>query len=158
MGCLHHGSRSCPMPYGLFSWPHFMVTFEKDANLKAFGPLTRCQPNMDQEEWPCAKMWIFFLIFVNKGGLKKSCFYLSSFLLLYYLLFDACTCLRWLYIPYASTRGGLLTMIHKSIIFFGDAFKNNNTYQSYPLFTNHHNHQQTSFPFRDEYKKPLTLN
>ena len=22
---------------------------------KAFGPLTRCKPNVDQEEWPCTK-------------------------------------------------------------------------------------------------------
>ena len=66
-GCLYHGSWSCPMLDGIFPWSHFIVTlpwfnFFK-CILKAFGPLTRCKPNVDQEKWPCTEKWMcwFFL-------------------------------------------------------------------------------------------------
>ena len=55
---------SFPMSKGLVSWSKFMVTITwsnslKIYILKAFGPLTRCKPNMDQGKWPCTKKWLF---------------------------------------------------------------------------------------------------
>ena len=41
---------------------------------KAFGPLTRCKPKMDQEEWPCTKktnVLIFFWYMPKKGSFEK---------------------------------------------------------------------------------------
>ena len=45
---------------GLFSWSDLTVqhpwsSFLKNQFYTAFGPLTRCRPNLDQEEWPCTK-------------------------------------------------------------------------------------------------------
>ena len=34
-----------------FPWSDFL----KKLIYKAFGPFTRCNPNMDQGEWPCNK-------------------------------------------------------------------------------------------------------
>ena len=53
------------MEDGLFPWSDFMiqtsmVLFLKESSYKACGPLTRCKPNVDQEEWPCTKKWIHF--------------------------------------------------------------------------------------------------
>jgi hypothetical protein len=44
-------------------WPFSMVQlswsdFCKKSIYKAFGPFTRCHPNVDQEEWPCTKKWM----------------------------------------------------------------------------------------------------
>ena len=55
---LHHGSWSWTMEDGLFHGPTSMVWFLKKLVYKAFGPLTRCKPNVDQEEWPCTKKWM----------------------------------------------------------------------------------------------------
>ena len=44
----------CPMSKGIVFYGHaFMVRFLKPCILKAFGPLTRCKPNVDQDKWPC---------------------------------------------------------------------------------------------------------
>ena len=37
---------------------NFMVRFLKSAFLKPLGPLTRCKPNVNQDKWPCTKMWM----------------------------------------------------------------------------------------------------
>ena len=53
---------------GPISWSTFIVRFLEKPTYKAFGPLTRWKPNVDQEEWPCIKKWMcsFFLIYAPK--------------------------------------------------------------------------------------------
>ena len=48
---LYHGPWSGTMEDGLF----FIVWFLKKSNYKAYGTLTKCKPNVDQEEWPCIR-------------------------------------------------------------------------------------------------------
>ena len=48
----------------LFPWSHFHGSNFKKCNLKAFGSLTRCKRNANQEKWPCPQkvhVLIFFL-------------------------------------------------------------------------------------------------
>ena len=55
--------------------PTCMIQFCTKSNYKAFGPLTRCKPNVDQEEWPCTKtinVLIFFLNFFQKGNYEDN--------------------------------------------------------------------------------------
>ena len=47
---LHHVPRSRTMEDSLFHGPTFMVQILKKSMYKAFGRLTRCKPNVDQEE------------------------------------------------------------------------------------------------------------
>ena len=55
---LHHGPWSWTMEDDRFHDPTFIVWFVKTPIHKAFGPLSRCRPNEDQEEWqPCTKKW-----------------------------------------------------------------------------------------------------
>ena len=50
-GSLHYGPRSCPMLDGVIPWSHSHgEIFEIMQTLKPLGPLTRCKPNVDQEE------------------------------------------------------------------------------------------------------------
>ena len=53
---LHHGPWSWTMEDGIFSWSNFhgLISLKKSI-YKAFGPLTRCKLNVDQEEQPCTK-------------------------------------------------------------------------------------------------------
>ena len=44
-------------------------------------------------------------------------------IILYNNTLDALTCIQRPYIQYAPTRGGPITMIHKSIVFFGNIIK-----------------------------------
>ena len=64
---LHHGRWHFSMVW--LDGPTSMVWFLKKSIYKAFGPLTRCKSNVDQEEWPCIKMWMcwLFLIYARKG-------------------------------------------------------------------------------------------
>ena len=48
---LHHGSQIYPMTYRLFPWSIFWKI-----QFRVFGSLTRCKPNMDQEQLPCTTM------------------------------------------------------------------------------------------------------
>ena len=48
---LHHGPWSRTIENGPFLWFDLMVWFLKKTTHKAFGPLTRCKPGVDQEEW-----------------------------------------------------------------------------------------------------------
>jgi hypothetical protein len=58
---LHYGPRSCPMSDGIFPWSHSHgKNFEIMQILKSLGPLTRCKPNVDQEEWPCLCFFVFY--------------------------------------------------------------------------------------------------
>ena len=55
--------------YGHTLWSHFDGTISKICIFKAFGPLTRCEPNMDQEKWPCVKKWMsWFIKYLSKKG------------------------------------------------------------------------------------------
>jgi hypothetical protein len=37
----------------------FTNLFPSKTNIfKVFGPLSRCEPNLDQEKWPCTKKWM----------------------------------------------------------------------------------------------------
>ena len=45
-GRLHYGPPSCPMSYGIFPWSYL----QENTLLKVFRPLTRCKPNVDQEQ------------------------------------------------------------------------------------------------------------
>ena len=42
-------------------------------NFESFGPLTRCKPNVDQEQWPCTKKWMCWFFFKHdlKGYFPK---------------------------------------------------------------------------------------
>ena len=53
--------------------PTSMVQFLKKSIYKAFGPLTRCKPNVDQEEWPFTKSECadFFNIHPKREVMKK---------------------------------------------------------------------------------------
>ena len=51
---LHHGPRSRTMGDGSFS----RFQFNKISIYKAFGSLNGCKLNVDEEEWPCTKMWM----------------------------------------------------------------------------------------------------
>ena len=44
-------------------WPFPWSDFLKNHIYKAFGPLTRCKPNVDQEGWPCTKKWTCWFFF-----------------------------------------------------------------------------------------------
>ena len=44
-----------PFPMVRLDGPTSMVRFLKKSIHKAFGPLTRCKLNVDQEEWSCTK-------------------------------------------------------------------------------------------------------
>ena len=60
------------MSEGIFPWPPFHNMILKIAFFLVVGPLTECEPNVDQEKWPCIEkmsVLVFFVIYVNKGGL-----------------------------------------------------------------------------------------
>ena len=40
---------------------HGSISF-KHQLYKTFGHLTRCKPNVDQEEWPCTQKWVCFFL------------------------------------------------------------------------------------------------
>ena len=57
---LHHEPWSQIIEDGLFPWSDLMLQhpwseFLQKSVYKAFGPLIRCKPNVDQGEWPCTK-------------------------------------------------------------------------------------------------------
>ena len=73
--------------HGQTSWSNLHVRFLKKTIYKAFGPLIRCKPNVDQEEWSCTKSEIMCWILEymsKKDSLKKNssmtifCLLLSS--------------------------------------------------------------------------------
>ena len=87
---LHCGPWSHIMEDGLFQLYEFMVqlpwpNFFK-INFESFGLLTRCKPNVDQEERPCTKKWkcwyFFSKLCPKKRIYKKK---LSLLILLYSL-------------------------------------------------------------------------
>ena len=60
---LHHGPWSRTMKDCLFIWSNIMVQFPwsnflKKSICKAFEPLTRYKPNVDQGEWSCTQKWM----------------------------------------------------------------------------------------------------
>ena len=68
-GCLHHGPWSCSMSHGIFPWPCFYGLIVNEHTFKAFGSMTRCKLNMDQEKWPCTKTWMcYFSKHMSKKG------------------------------------------------------------------------------------------
>ena len=90
-GCLHHGPRSCPMSYGFFSWSHFHGSIpEKCIFRSPWVPLTRCKPNVNQEEWPHIQKWMcWFFLFMSKRavlGFFFSCLTFSPFFFPYFIL------------------------------------------------------------------------
>ena len=58
-----------PFPVVQLPWSSFLTK----SIYKAFGPLARCKPNVNQEEWPCTKKWMrwFCLIHVPKRRVWK---------------------------------------------------------------------------------------
>jgi hypothetical protein len=44
-----------PWKMAFFNGPTSNVRYLKESIYKAFGSLTRCKPNVDQEEWPSTK-------------------------------------------------------------------------------------------------------
>ena len=59
---LHHGPWKMALFHGLTWWSNFHDPIcLKNPVYKAFEPLTRCKPNVDQEEWPCTKKWMCLL-------------------------------------------------------------------------------------------------
>ena len=49
-----------------YTMDHESRTMSEKTLYKAFGPLTRCKPNVDHEERPCTKKWMcWFFIFLN---------------------------------------------------------------------------------------------
>jgi len=72
---MDHGRWPSPMVWlhGPASIVRFF--FKKKTIYKAFGPLTRCNQDVDQEGWPCTKkwMWWFFLnIWPRRAVLKEN--------------------------------------------------------------------------------------
>ena len=67
----HHGR--WPFPKVRLHGPTSVVQFLKKPIYKAFGPLTTCKPNVDQEEWPCIKKWMcwIFKYMSRKGIFEK---------------------------------------------------------------------------------------
>ena len=65
------------MEEGLFQWFEFMVQLPwsnfLNFSFKSLAPLTRCTPNVNQEEWPCTKKWMcwFFSIACSKRVVLK---------------------------------------------------------------------------------------
>ena len=55
-----------------------MVIFLKHKNFKASRLFTRCRPIVDQEEWPCAKKWIFWFVWIHMP--KKRQFWVFVFM------------------------------------------------------------------------------
>ena len=53
--------------------PTFVVRFLENSIYKVFRPLTRCEPIVDQEEWPCTKRWMcwFFEYMPKKGNFER---------------------------------------------------------------------------------------
>ena len=49
-----------PWKMAFFHGPTSIIRFLKKSIYKAFGPLTRCKPNGDKEEWPCTKKWMWY--------------------------------------------------------------------------------------------------
>ena len=50
---------------------HDLISFTKSV-YKVFGSLTRCKPQVNQEEWPCTKKWVcWFNICPNRPFSKK---------------------------------------------------------------------------------------
>jgi hypothetical protein len=79
-----------PLPMVQLSWSNF---FKKNKNYKAFGSLTRCKPNVDQEEWPCTKKWMCWLFEymskMNNFARKKNKIKQGLIILLFSLLFTS---------------------------------------------------------------------
>ena len=77
-----------PFPMARLHGPTFMVRFLGKSIYKAFGPLTRCKPNVNQEEWSCTKSECvdFFIICPKRVVLKK---YSSLTILLSSLVFTS---------------------------------------------------------------------
>ena len=82
---LPYGNFGCKLYEGPFTpwwlmkpghgrWPFSMVRFlKKTWCTKPLGPFTRCKPNVDQEEWPCTKMWTCWCVsyMPKKGSFGK---------------------------------------------------------------------------------------
>ena len=63
----HHGPWSRTMEDGPFQWSEFMVRLlEKKFSFESLGPLTRCKPNVDQEEGMTMHQKTYVLIFFLK--------------------------------------------------------------------------------------------
>jgi hypothetical protein len=61
-----HGTWSWTMKDGLFHGPTSMIQFLRETIYIAFGPLTRCKPNVDQDDHTpkseCASFSLFFFL------------------------------------------------------------------------------------------------
>ena len=69
---LDHGRWQISMV--LLDGPTSMDRFMRKSFDNAFGPLHRCKPNVDREEWPCTKMlmcWFKNIYMPQKGNLFK---------------------------------------------------------------------------------------
>ena len=93
-----------------------MVWFLHKSIYKAFGPLTRCKLNVDQEEWPCTKKWMcwFFFIYALNGQFWKEFFFSSLTILLCSLLFASCFRM---FSPWISTRMFTIEKRRRNIYF-----------------------------------------
>ena len=60
--------------HGPTRWSNFHGPISKKKSIyKAFGPLTRCKSNVDQEESPCTKKWMcWFFYYMPKEYFWKS--------------------------------------------------------------------------------------
>ena len=68
----HHGR--CPFSMVRIDGPTSMIRFLKESIYKAFRPLNRWKPNVDQEEWMTMRQRVNKLIFfkcLKKEGLKN---------------------------------------------------------------------------------------
>ena len=86
--------RRCFIPQYEFmvyiSWSEFL----RNWFTKSLGPFTRCKLNVDQEEWPCGKKWMFFFNTCSKRAifeknLKFDCSFVFSWAsLVFHLMLD----------------------------------------------------------------------
>ena len=52
-----------------FPWSHFHGSISWQCISKVLGPLTRCNPNVDQKKWPFTKKWMcWFLCYICQKG------------------------------------------------------------------------------------------
>ena len=72
-GSLHYGPWKMTFVNGPSSWLDFHGPTSQRISFESLGPLTWCKPNVDQEEWPCTRewMWRFFKNMPKKGNLWK---------------------------------------------------------------------------------------
>ena len=120
---LHHELWSRTMEDVLFSWSDSMVQlswfhFTTISNYKAFGPLTRCKPDVDQEEWPCTKKWMCgFVYYMSiKENFERKCSRLTILFVFYclHLLFLKCRLVKIFII--------IIFLCHGSLFFYQSTY------------------------------------